>query len=44
MLCLSEQFPNVIFKLHGIGEENGDIWDAYYKAGKTAIKFWQENP
>ena len=34
MLDLSKKFPNVIFKLHGEGEETGDIWDTYYKNGK----------
>jgi len=34
MLDLSKKFSNVIFKLHGDGEETGDIWDTYYKNGK----------
>lgn len=34
MLDLSKAFPNVVFKIHGEGEDNGDIWDEYYKDGK----------
>lgn len=34
MLLLSGKFPDVVFKLHGEGEEHGDFWDAYYKDGK----------
>lgn len=30
---LSKTFPNVIFVLHGEGEEQGDIWSTYYKNG-----------
>lgn len=35
MLTLSVQFPNVLFKLHGEGEENDDVWDHYFKNGKS---------
>lgn len=35
MLELSEIFPGVIFKLHGEGENPEDIWDSYYKNGKS---------
>ncbi len=35
MLKLSREFPKVTFKLHGSGEESGDIWDAYYRDGLT---------
>lgn len=34
MILLSQEFPNVLFKLHGEGEENGDIWDKYFMDGK----------
>lgn len=33
----SRAFPDVVFRLHGEGEESGDLWDAYFKNGK-----WQE--
>ena len=29
--------PNVLFKLDGEGEENGDMWHEYYKNGKLQI-------
>jgi len=32
---LSALLPNVWFVLHGYGEESGDIWRAYAKAGKV---------
>lgn len=34
---MSRFFPGVVFKLHGEGEESGDLWDAYYKDGKCQI-------
>jgi hypothetical protein len=34
MLTLSAKYPNTIFKLHGDGEESGDLWDKYYVGGK----------
>lgn len=34
MIAMSLSFPDVLFKLHGEGEESGDIWDAYYLNGK----------
>lgn len=34
MCDLSKVFPDVVFKLHGEGEENGDIWDKYFMNGK----------
>lgn len=34
MLPLSADVPNVLFTLHGEGEENGDIWNKYYLNGK----------
>ena len=30
----SLKHPNTLFKLSGIGEENGDIWHEYYLNGK----------
>lgn len=37
MLEMSKHFPNVIFKIHGEGEEIGDLWEKYYKNGKMQI-------
>ena len=34
---LSKVFPGVVFKLHGEGEETGDIWNSYYKDGQCQI-------
>jgi hypothetical protein len=31
---ISKEFPDVLFELHGEGEETGDIWDRYFKNGK----------
>ncbi len=33
MIKFSREFPNVVFELEGIGEENGDMWKEYYKNG-----------
>ena len=35
MIALSKEFPEVLFKVHGEGEESGDIWDRYFMNGKT---------
>lgn len=32
---LSDKFPRAVFKLHGEGEESGDIWTNWYKNGKS---------
>lgn len=34
MKRISRQFPNVLFTLHGSGEESGDVWVKYFKDGK----------
>lgn len=37
MVEYSKRHPNVVFKLHGEGEESGDIWNAYFKNGKHQV-------
>lgn len=34
MCDLSRQFPNVLFCLHGVGEGQDDLWDAYFLGGR----------
>ena len=34
MRLLSKEFPDILFKLHGEGEDNKDIWDKYFMNGK----------
>jgi len=34
MVAISQREPMVLFKLHGIGDDAGDIWDKYYVDGK----------
>ena len=34
---MSKHFPGVVFKLHGEGEEQGDMWEAYYCDGLCQI-------
>lgn len=34
MRSLSEKYPNIVFVLHGEGEENDDVWYKYFKNGK----------
>jgi len=38
MLKYSKQYPDVLFTLHGEGEETGDIWKAYIQNGKTQVE------
>lgn len=32
---LSKAFPDIVFMLHGEGEEPGDLWLSYHKNGKV---------
>ena len=31
MLAISKVFPDMVFMLHGNGEDSEDLWQAYYK-------------
>ena len=37
MLLLSKRFPEVMLTLGGIGEEFGDIWEAYFCDGRVQV-------
>lgn len=37
MRILSLAFPNTYFLLYGVGEEQGDVWKAYFYNGKVQI-------
>lgn len=32
---VSRRFPDAIFRIEGNGEEQGDVWKAYFKNGKS---------
>jgi len=34
MIKFSSKYPDVLFELYGVGEEEGDIWKEYYYNGK----------
>lgn len=36
MIEISRKYPDVVFCLRGEGEESGDIWQSFYKNGKTS--------
>lgn len=35
MIALSKEFPNLIFHLHGEGENAGDLWEEHFMNGKV---------
>jgi hypothetical protein len=37
MKSFSEEFPQLVFKLHGSGEEQGDVWIKYFHGGKMKV-------
>ena len=42
MIKMSKDFPKSRFMLEGEGEESGDIWRAWFKAGKSTGKLKAE--
>lgn len=38
MRQLSSEFPSVLFTVNGVGEEDGDIWRAYFTNGKCQLE------
>lgn len=37
MKKISLQFPDTTIFIHGEGEDQGDLWDAYFRNGKAAV-------
>lgn len=37
MKAISKQFPSVLFRLRGVGEDNHDMWVKYYKGGREQV-------
>ncbi len=37
MIEVSKQFPNALILIEGKGEDNYDIWKAYFKNGKCVV-------
>ena len=37
MIKISKKYPEMVFHLHGEGEETGDIWDKHFKNGKMQV-------
>lgn len=37
MFRISCEFPDMVFCLHGEGEETGDLWDDYYRNGMRSL-------
>lgn len=37
MKNISEKYPEMVFHLHGDGEDPGDVWDKHFKNGKCQI-------
>lgn len=38
MKAVSLKFPGVMLHVKGMGEENGDIWQAFYKDGRECYQ------
>lgn len=35
MITMSKTFPEVLFELHGVGDDSEDLWFAYFYQGKV---------
>lgn len=49
IMWLSKKFPNVLFTLHGKGDESGDVWAKYFVNGeiqreKAELRIGQFDP
>ena len=37
MLQVSKEFPKELILVEGMGEEQGDVWKAFFKSGKSEV-------
>lgn len=40
MTTLAHEFPNMLFKLNGTGEDTGDWWNNYYQGARSFSQGW----
>ncbi|MEI7792805.1 MAG: hypothetical protein WCI57_04950 [Candidatus Berkelbacteria bacterium] len=40
----SKLYPDTLFQIHGDGDENGDLWDRYFKNGKMQVCYAEIPP
>ena len=44
MLQLAKEFPNMLFKLYGDGEDSDDMWIDYYQGNRYHSQGWHWDP
>jgi hypothetical protein len=44
LTAVSASFPDLLFELQGQGENMGDVWVEYFRAGKWQKHTWQTPP